>query len=156
MQRSSHLHTIPNLTTIFLTEPADSSSGGLLHYLKVNHTLPERIIILSINIEDIPAIMDNKRVQFQELAKGFYRLVLHYGFMQDIDVPKAISEIHKRAQLPLPIGPQNITYFTESKNITVTTRKQPYFRLWQKNCFIFYTITAYLLWNFINCRQIAR
>jgi KUP system potassium uptake protein len=135
LQRSSRIHPIADLTAIFITDPADNSGGGLLHYLKLNHALPGRVIILSVSIADLPLVPDNKRVHFETLAKGVYRLNLCYGFMQDIDIPQAITEINKRAQLSIQFDPQEITYFTEAKNITVTARPQPHFSLWQKKLF---------------------
>lgn len=137
LMRSSNIHPIPTLTAIFITDLADISGGSLLHYLKLNHTLPERVIILSISIANVPYIKDNHRYELTSLTKGFYRLVLHYGFMQDVDVLEALMEINKRAQLPLTIDIHDTTFFTETKNITVTRRPQKHLIYWQKRLFAY-------------------
>lgn len=137
LQQSTKVQLVPDLTAVFITDAADISGGSLLHYLKLNYVLPGCVIILSVVTEDIPYVMETKRYEFQELGQGFYRLILHYGFMQLIDVPKALDQINKRKELPFQINSQQVTFFTEAKNIIPSRRKQKYFWSWQKKLFAY-------------------
>jgi len=136
-QLSTHIYPIPGLTAIFITPLVDASGGSFLHYLKLSHTLPERILLLSIAVETIPYVTDSNQFEFTELADGFYRLVLHYGFMQNIDISEAIDQINKRCELPIRFNSHDTTFFTETKNILVTKKPQKKLWYWQKKLFAY-------------------
>jgi KUP system potassium uptake protein len=78
-------------TAVFLTSTSDGVPPGLLHNMKHNKILHDRIIFLTVKIQDVPYIDDDKRLEFSELSNGFYRVIIYYGFMQETDVPKALK-----------------------------------------------------------------
>ncbi|MFN2472602.1 MAG: potassium transporter Kup [Sphingomicrobium sp.] len=78
-------------TAVFMTSSPAGVPHALLHNLKHNKVLHERVFLLTVRIEDVPYVMPVKRVHTDDLSKGFYRVVLRYGFMEDIDVPAALS-----------------------------------------------------------------
>ena len=80
---------VPN-SAVFLTSAADGVPPALLHNLKHNMVLHERNILLTVAIEDVPHIGAAKRITSSDLGEGFYRLVIHYGFMDEVDVPAAL------------------------------------------------------------------
>jgi KUP system potassium uptake protein len=82
-------------TAIFMTSQADGVPHALLHNLKHNKVLHERSISLRVAIEDVPFIEEEKRVEVEELGEGFYRITLHFGFMQDMNVPEALARIDR-------------------------------------------------------------
>jgi KUP system potassium uptake protein len=55
--------------------------------------LHERIILLTVRIEDVPYVTEEARVETREYGSGFYRLKLRYGFMEEIDVPKVLTHL---------------------------------------------------------------
>ncbi|CAA7617660.1 putative potassium transport system protein kup 1 [Magnetospirillum sp. LM-5] len=77
-------------TAIFMTGNADSVPMALLHNLKHNKALHERVVFLRVVTEDIPRVPARDRVTAEGLADGFYRLTVRYGFFQDPDIPKAL------------------------------------------------------------------
>ena len=77
-------------TAIFMASSADGVPSALLHNIKHNKVLHERVVILTVLIEDIPAVRAEKRVEMTNLGQGFYRMVLRYGFMEETDVPAAL------------------------------------------------------------------
>ncbi len=81
-------------TAVFMTTAADGVPHALLHNLKHNKVLHERIILLTVMIEDFPYVDEEQRSQLKDLGQGFYRLILHYGFMEDPDVPAALLRVH--------------------------------------------------------------
>jgi KUP system potassium uptake protein len=76
-----------------MTSSANGVPHALLHNLKHNKVLHERVILLTVRIEDVPYVPVEKRLQQSDLGSGFYRLMLRYGFMEDIDVPSALAEL---------------------------------------------------------------
>ena len=78
-------------TAVFMTSTADGVPHALLHNLKHNKVLHERVVLLTVKIEDVPYVDEGKRVKSEDLGSGFYRVVLRYGFMQDPDVPAALT-----------------------------------------------------------------
>jgi KUP system potassium uptake protein len=78
-------------TAVFMTSTADGVPHALLHNLKHNKVLHERIILLTVKIADVPFVRQAERVKLEHLGHGFHRLVLRYGFMEEPDVPAALA-----------------------------------------------------------------
>src|SRR3546814_12012846 len=74
-----------------MTSTAEGVPHALLHNLKHNKVLHERVVLLTVNIEDVPFVPAQARAQSEDLGSGFYRVILRYGFMQDPDVPAALT-----------------------------------------------------------------
>ena len=80
-------------TAVFLSASAEGAPPALLHNLKHNKVLHERVILLTVSILSRPTVDEAERVTYNELGPGFYRIVLRYGFMQDVDVPAALARV---------------------------------------------------------------
>jgi KUP system potassium uptake protein len=78
-------------TAIFITPRLDEVPGALLHNLKHNQVLHERVIFLRVDVQDIPFVPHDKRLTVEKLGKGFHTVEVHYGFFQTTDVPKALE-----------------------------------------------------------------
>jgi KUP system potassium uptake protein len=78
-------------TAVFMTSSAGGVPHALLHNLKHNKVLHERVILLTVKIEDVPYVDPVKRIWFEDLEAGFYRLIVRYGFMEEPDVPAALA-----------------------------------------------------------------
>jgi KUP system potassium uptake protein len=78
-------------TAVFLSASPEGAPPALLHNLKHNKVLHERIVILTVKIMGRPHVDDADRVEFTELGPDFYRIILRYGFMQEVDVPAAMA-----------------------------------------------------------------
>jgi KUP system potassium uptake protein len=81
-------------TAVFMTSQADGVPHALLHNLKHNKVLHERSIFLKVAIEDVPFIDEDKQIEVEDLGQGFFRIVLHFGFMQEMNVPETLGKIH--------------------------------------------------------------
>ncbi len=81
-------------TAVYMTSAASGVPHALLHNLKHNKVLHDRILLLTVRIEDVPYVKTTARIVTEDLTQGFYRIVLRYGFMEDIDVPAALSALH--------------------------------------------------------------
>lgn len=80
-------------TAVFMTSTPDGVPHALLHNLKHNKVLHERIILLTVKIVDMPFVEDDTRCRLEDLGEGFHRLVVKYGFMQEPDVPAALARL---------------------------------------------------------------
>ncbi|MGE4323201.1 MAG: potassium transporter Kup [Sphingobium sp.] len=80
-------------TAVFMTSTPDGVPHALLHNLKHNKVLHERVVLLTVKIRDVPVVEDHDRWKLEDLGKGFFRLVLYYGFMQEPDVPAALKNV---------------------------------------------------------------
>ncbi|MEO6255568.1 MAG: potassium transporter Kup [Sphingomicrobium sp.] len=79
-------------TAVFMTSSGSGVPHALLHNLKHNKVLHERVILLTVRIEDVPYVAEAKRVEAREYSAGFFRVKLRYGFMEEIDVPAVLSK----------------------------------------------------------------
>jgi KUP system potassium uptake protein len=79
-------------TAIFLSARGDVVPGALLHNLKHNRVLHERVILAHVVVDDVPITPAAKRLQVEKLGKGFYNVNIHHGFFETPDVPRAMAE----------------------------------------------------------------
>jgi KUP system potassium uptake protein len=80
-------------TAVFMTSSASGVPHALLHNLKHNKVLHERVILMTVRIEDVPYVREDKRLETKDYGSGFYRVILRYGFMEEIDVPSALAQL---------------------------------------------------------------
>jgi KUP system potassium uptake protein len=80
-------------TAVFMTSTPDGVPHALLHNLKHNKVLHERVIMLTVKIADMPYVEQETRCDLEPLGHGFHRLVIKYGFMQEPDVPEALKRL---------------------------------------------------------------
>ena len=80
-------------TAVFMTTSADGIPHAMLHNLKHNKVLHERVLLLTVKIEDVPFVEQQKTIHLEELGQGFYRVIIRYGFMQETNVPAALARI---------------------------------------------------------------
>jgi KUP system potassium uptake protein len=79
-------------TAIFMAARSDVVPGALLHNLKHNKVLHERVVICNVVVEDTPIVPDNKRLEVEKLGKGFFRIRIHHGFFETPDVPQSLAQ----------------------------------------------------------------
>ncbi|MEY4269818.1 MAG: potassium transporter Kup [Pseudomonadota bacterium] len=80
-------------TAVFMTAASDGVPHALLHNLKHNKVLHERVILLTIHVADVPYVGEDTQCGLEDLGQGFHRLVVRYGFMQPIDVPAMLARV---------------------------------------------------------------
>lgn len=80
-------------TAVFMTSASDGVPHALLHNLKHNKVIHDRVILLTVKIADMPFVEEETRCRLEDLGEGFHRLVVKYGFMQEPDVPAALARL---------------------------------------------------------------
>ena len=80
---------------VFLSSRNDVVPGALLHNLKHNKVLHERVVIATVVVEDTPLVAAAKRIEVEKLGKGFYSVRVHHGFFETPDVPQAMEDARR-------------------------------------------------------------
>ena len=81
-------------TAIFMTPDPESVPHALLHSLKHYKALHEQVVILSVNVFDVPFVPDIDRVEVRHLAGNFSQVIVQYGFKDEPDIPAALKLGH--------------------------------------------------------------
>jgi KUP system potassium uptake protein len=113
---------------VFLTSNPDYVPASLLHNLKHNKVLHERVLFVTVQNVDVPEIRADHRTEVHELAPGIHRVILRYGFMESPNVPRALEDL--RAQ-GVAFEPMQVSYFL-GRDVIVPAMvpKLPFWRLW--------------------------
>lgn len=78
-------------TAIFMTPDPDYVPHALLHSLKHYKALHEQVVILSVNVFDVPYVPEVDRVEVRRLAGNFSQVIVQYGFKDEPDIPGALA-----------------------------------------------------------------
>ena len=117
-------------TAVFMTSSPNGVPHALLHNLKHNKVLHERVILLTVRIEDVPYVSEDKRAETRDYGSGFYRLKLRYGFMEEVDVPHALANLKNCG----PICKMMDTSFFLARQ-TLLPSSRPGMAIWREKLF---------------------
>ncbi|MEX0807618.1 MAG: potassium transporter Kup [Dongiaceae bacterium] len=78
-------------TAVYMTGTPDEVPRALLHNMKHNKVLHERVVLLTVSTKGVPKVPAAERVAVEQLGKRFYRVRVSYGFMQTPNVPRALE-----------------------------------------------------------------
>jgi KUP system potassium uptake protein len=93
---------------VFMTGQADYVPGALLHNLKHNKVLHERVLFVTVLNEDVPAVGADRRREVTELAPGIYRVILRYGFQESPHIPRDLESLR---EVGVPFEAMQSSYF---------------------------------------------
>ena len=134
---------------IFLTSVEGGAPPVLLHHLKHNKVLHEKVVLMSVRTEEFPMVDDGERVQCSELGEGFYQVVARYGFMETPDVPSALRLLGAPgAPKPVELKPMEASFYLGRETI-IPTRKG-WMPRWRKKLFAFMARNAQSAAAFFN------
>jgi K+ transporter len=128
-------HRIPG-TAIFMTSNPEGVPPVLLHHLKHNKVLHERVVLVSILTEEVPAVPEAERVVVRGLGAGFYQVVGRYGFMETPDVPALLASLPpwSMAGPRLELVPMETTYYLGRETLLPTGPGR--MSSWRKRLFV--------------------
>ena len=106
-------------TAVFLTARPDAVPHALLHNMLHNQVLHEQVVLLTVVSEDTPRVPPERRFEVDAYGEGFFRVVLHFGFMDLPNVPEALGLCHLDG---LDFNPARTTYFLSRETIIPTER----------------------------------
>ena len=82
-------------TAVFMTGNPDVVPHALLHNIKHNKVIHERVVILTARIEEVPRVNPDKAVSVEKLGKGFFRVILRYGYLEQPHIPRALERCRR-------------------------------------------------------------
>lgn len=107
-----------------LTPPA------LLSTLRHHDSVHRQVLVVSVVTEDVPRVHKLKRAEVTDLGDGIWQVVLHFGFMEDPDVPAALAD---RVVMKSGVDLDTVTYFVGRESLRVT--KLPGMARWRERLF---------------------
>jgi KUP system potassium uptake protein len=105
-------------TAVFMTSQPDVVPNALLHNLKHNKVLHEQNLFVTVRSHEVPWIGMDKRLQVDALGHDCWQIVVHYGFKNDQDLPKALALLSARGVVKLE--PMSTSYFLSRDIVTPT------------------------------------
>ena len=117
-------------TAVFMTGQTDGVPYTLLYNLRHNQVLHERIIFLTVVMQEIPRVPSEERVSIDRLAEGFYRVTAKCGFLEDPDVREIIERC---AEKGLEINIDATSFFVGRETLLATSR--PGMPIWREKLF---------------------
>jgi KUP system potassium uptake protein len=80
-------------TAVYMNSSPQGTPPALLHNLKHNQSLHERVVLLTVVIHEVPFVAIHKRFESVDLGNGIHRVLLNFGFAEDSDIPHALAEL---------------------------------------------------------------
>jgi KUP system potassium uptake protein len=125
----NHIPRVPG-TAVFMSRAAEGVPTTLLHNIKHNKIVHKTVVLLTVESEERSHLSDEERYEWNELGHGVYRLSLHFGFMEDPDIPAALEKIGTQ---PVSFNPMTTSYFLGRETLIPT--KQPGMAIWREHMF---------------------
>jgi KUP system potassium uptake protein len=122
-------------TSVFLSASSDGIPSALLHNLKHNHVLHERVLILTVKVEEQPYADAGKRLEVHNAGEGFFRAILHYGFMEEVDIPRDLAEIKAIGE---PFDMMQTSFFLGRQKL-IPSKDVPGMMIWREQLFAWMT-----------------
>ena len=118
-------------TSVFLSTSAETVPAALLHNLKHNQVLHSRVLVLNVKVEEFPHVPPGKRLDARDAGQGFYSVVLHYGFMDEVDIPADLARIKTCGA---PFNMMSTSFFLGRQKL-IASKRRPGMALWREKLF---------------------
>ena len=142
---SNPLTRVPG-NAVFMSGNPDAVPPALLHHIKHNKSLHERVLLLSIITEHVPGIRRSERVECRELGAGLFHAVAHYGFMQAPRVPDILRTVRRQLEIDMEL---NNTSFYLGRETLISTGRSGMWR-WRSSLFAFLSRNAHTATEFFG------
>jgi KUP system potassium uptake protein len=117
-------------TAVFLVTNVEGTPTTLLHNLKHNKVLHEQVVLMSVVTEEVPRVPRRDRVDIENLDKGFFKVIAHYGFTQD---PRAADVLEALRDKGLNLDLMKTTFFLGRDTLIPSDRGG--MSIWRKKLF---------------------
>lgn len=124
-------------SAVFLVRSPEGMPIVLLHHLKHNKVVHERVVLLTVLTEEVPYASDEERIAVQELGDGFWRVVARYGYMENPQVPRILELCRPHG---LDLDPMDTTFVLGRE--TLLTGGSSRMPRWRKRLFSFLSKNA--------------
>ena len=117
LANDTEAHRTPR-TAVYAVANPDTVPQALMHNLKHYQVLHEQNLIMTVKFEEVPRVPFTERVRVTPLVKGFWRVEISYGFMDEPDIPTALKQCSQKG---VAIDPGAISYFLSREIVVPTT-----------------------------------
>ena len=124
------VHRVRN-TAVYMSASDTTMPSALLHNLKHNQVLHQRVLIVTVAIEEVPQVDQAQRAVVLDAGGGFYRVVIHYGFMEELDIPRDLAALEN---LGGPFDPMSTSYFLGRQKL-IPSADHPGMARWREGLF---------------------
>ncbi len=105
---------------LFFSSSVGGCPGAFLHNLKHNHVVHETTVFLTVSFDDVPRVLDDERIEIQRGANGIARIIAHFGFREDPDIP-LVLRLASRKGLSLEL--ETTSFFTSKPTVVSVSRR---------------------------------
>ena len=108
------VHRVPG-TAVFFSADTQAVPVTLLHNLKHNKVLHERVFIFNITTEDVPRVIDEEAIEVNILVpKEAWQVIVHCGFMENPDTLRVLRLLKQRG---IAVELEETTFFLGKSTI---------------------------------------
>ncbi len=118
-------------TSVFLSASKDGVPPALLHNLKHNQILHENVVLLTVEVAEVPRLDPADRLEKHTVADGFHRVIVHYGFTEEINLPRDLAPL---TQQGIPLDPMRTSWFLGRQKL-IAAREIAGMALWREHLF---------------------
>jgi KUP system potassium uptake protein len=119
-------------TSVFMVPNDRIVPTALLHNLKHNHVLHERVVLMKVETKDIPHVPDDQRLRVSHLEHNFHTVEVDYGFMDEPNIPRALAQLRL---MQFRFNLLETSFFIGREKVVLG--KNAGFWTWRKRMFIF-------------------
>jgi KUP system potassium uptake protein len=120
-------------TAVFLTSKPEMVPNALMHNLKHNKILHERVVFLTVKIKDVARVPSQERVSIEPLGHDCWQIILFFGFMDQLDVSHALSELCEEQGLKFDM--MHTSFFVSRQTVIPVVRKRSGMAFWREHLF---------------------
>ncbi|MGH6968304.1 MAG: potassium transporter Kup, partial [Stellaceae bacterium] len=124
-------------TAVFMTANPELVPAALLHNLKHNKVLHERVVLMKIETCDIPHVPDDQRLEVKNLKHNFHTVAVRYGFLDEPNIPRTLAQLRL---MRLKFNLMETSFFIGREKVVVSA-STPRFWRWRKRLFVFLQAT---------------
>ncbi|MDO5653148.1 MAG: potassium transporter Kup [Brachymonas sp.] len=117
-------------TAVFMHPQDVSVPNALLHNLKHNKVLHAQNLFVALHYHEVPWVDVQERLKVHPLGNACWQVEVHYGFMDEVDLPKALAPLHEHG---IELDPMRTSYFLSRD--TVVSTDQPGMARWRERLF---------------------
>ncbi|HEY3968441.1 MAG TPA: potassium transporter Kup [Planctomycetaceae bacterium] len=130
---------VPGVAVFMASNPVGTPLA-LRHNVIHNKVLHETVVVVTVETAEVPHVLADERVGIEEVGEGFWRVFLKYGFMDQPDIPLALSQV-REGGLELP---REVSYFLGRETVlaTVLATGKPGMAVWRERLFVWMSRNA--------------
>jgi KUP system potassium uptake protein len=124
-------------TAVFMTGNVQQVPASLLHNLKHNKTLHERVVLMSVKTADIPRVPEEERLEIHHLEHNFHTITARYGFTEEPNIWRVLAQCRLQS---FPFKLMETSVFVGREKIVASDKGR--MAIWRKKLFVFLSNNA--------------